>query len=100
MATFALALAAPYFGQNFFEYALPMNLYKEADWGLCIEHMMPNGTHHVFITCEPGQPITLDAPQKKNGHQWFNLQCSQGINKIESSGPNQCIPETTVMIQG
>lgn len=66
-----------------FQDASPMNLYKEADWGLRIEHVMPDGTRRVFVTHEPGQPITLDAPQKKNGRQWFDLQRSQGINEIE-----------------
>ncbi|KAG0093058.1 hypothetical protein BGZ93_009888 [Podila epicladia] len=79
-----------------FHDASPMTLYKEADWGLRIEHKMPDGTRRVFVTREPGQPITLDTPQKKNGRQWFDLQRSERINEIEFSGPNQCVPETTI----
>ncbi|KAG0331391.1 hypothetical protein BG000_010964 [Podila horticola] len=80
---------------NFWD-ASPMTLFKEAGSGLRIEYQMPDHTRFVLTTRAPGEPLTLEPPQKNSGRQWFDLKRTQRINEIESFNRNQCVPETTI----
>lgn len=67
---------------NFWD-ASPMTLFKEAGSGLRIEYQMPDHTRFVLTTRAPGEPLTLEPPQKNSGRQWFDLKRTQRINEIE-----------------
>ncbi|KAG0204384.1 hypothetical protein BGX28_003636 [Mortierella sp. GBA30] len=66
--------------QDFYD-ASPLNLYKEAGWGLRIAHTKSDGSRSVWATNGGGSPVTLEPVRSNDARQWFQIMESNSFDE-------------------